>query len=455
MPDDQNLTNPQNDFAAADPSTPSDPLTPNIQQPTNESILSDPYDLQRNKIPNVNEASDQTPESNLNNPTQFNQEEVVLAPHTPKKYGGSKVIATIFGVVVLIGGIAAGVILVQRQQQIEERAASGRECQQAADCILLDEPGNSGSFSAPEEIVKVDITAKDVYTYLPGTTEDGCYRVKIEGRNISWQKYGSGPKCKDVSNAQIKFRKSMGYIKICHYTSDPSAHPWQAIEISQQAWDLGHDDAHNFKKTQYDFLYTNTDPNCPWPEPGNQGITCADLWCEKNAPPIFPEICNKNCTTDNDCALPSESSSTEVPNNYICYQPPFYCPPGENCPDVMPPKVCRNTNCPTEENCICETPAPVTAKCSVVKAYNTSWNPLSLTQLNELNPGTKVRFAVSGESGSGTFDKARFSVNNVSLGETTLKKPGSDEFYTEYTIPTNTASFTVEAEIHHSILGWF
>ena len=396
MSDDQNTLNPNqsntDDASVADPTTPASIAAQNTPISSNQDI---PANTEESQYAGLSE-NDQTTNSVSDIPgdsNQFNQDEIITAPHAPKKYGGNKVIATIFGLLILIGGVTAGVILVQRQQQLEEKAASGKECEQAADCILLDEPGNKGEFSAPGIITKADITAKDYITFMPGYTDDGCYKVNIDGRNITWERYGSGPNCKNVSNVQVKFKGSMEFIKICHYTSDPSAHPWQAIEISQQAWDMGHDDAHDFKKTQYDFPYTNTDPNCQWPEPGNQGITCADLWCENNAPPTIT-------------------------------------------PD------------PTDK-------PQVKAECSEVIAYSTTWELLSNENLNQLSEGDKIRFSVFGSSSSGTFDKARFSVNSISLGETTLKKPGSDEFYIEYAIPAGTTDFTVDAEIHHTELGWF
>lgn len=44
-------------------------------------------------------------------------------PHVPKKYGGPKAIATIFGILLLIAGVTAGIFLVQQPQEIRERAA--------------------------------------------------------------------------------------------------------------------------------------------------------------------------------------------------------------------------------------------------------------------------------------------------------------------------------------------
>ena len=389
MPNDQNPTNPNIGDATGTPGS-------------NSPVSGDPQVQNTQPLPSVgntpgpDSSQDLTSENNQtttpapadpNNPIQDPQAEVIVSPHVPKKYGGSKVIATIFGIIVLVGGITAGVILVQRQQQIAERAASGSECQQAPDCILLENPGNSDSFSSPQEIVEVAITAKDVFTFQPGLTEDGCYRVKIEGRELAWQRYGGGPDCKDVSNVQIRFQGSTEFMRICHYTSNLSEHPWQAIEISVASWPI--------HKSHGDFLWEGPEEIWP-PDPGLSdptGITDADLWCEDNAPPtITPGV-------------------TDTPK--------------------------------------------IIAECSSVKAYDTNWNLLSQTELSNLESGIHVRFTVSGTASSGSFDKARFSLNSTDLGETTLKKPGSDEFYIEYTVATNVTSFTVGAQVHHSELGWF
>lgn len=256
---------------------------------------------------------------------------IVTTPHAPQKYGGGKVIATIFGILLLIGGVTAGVVLVQRQQQIAEKATSGSECQQNPNCILLENPGNSGSYEFPRTINAVQITAQEGKTYQPGLTEDGCFRVNIESRFLTWHKYGEGPNCKDISNIQAKLGQDNGP------TNTPT---------------------------------TPEEPTSP------------------------PEI-------------------TQPPNSDI------------------------------------------SASCSGVIAYNTNWNQLTQAQLDALETGSKVRFAVSGTASSGTFDKARFTVNETELPETTLKKPDSEEFYVEYTIPAGVTNFTVSAQIHHSELGWF
>ncbi|OGM31103.1 hypothetical protein A2803_05370 [Candidatus Woesebacteria bacterium RIFCSPHIGHO2_01_FULL_44_21] len=93
--------------------------------------------------------------------------------------------------------------------------------------------------------------------------------------------------------------------------------------------------------------------------------------------------------------------------------------------------------------------------CSAVVAYDEDWSQLSAAQLSALSKSDIVRFAVSGTATSGTFDRARFSINGGPSTEVTDKRPGSEEFYYEYEIPTGTTNFAVSAEIFHNSVGWF
>jgi hypothetical protein len=99
----------------------------------------------------------------------------------------------------------------------------------------------------------------------------------------------------------------------------------------------------------------------------------------------------------------------------------------------------------------------VSGQCLNIKAFDTSWNPLSASQLLTLKVGDAIRFTVAGQATAGTFDKARFTINGTLRPEVTQTRPGSDptEFYDEYTIPPGVTSFTITAEVHHSTLGWF
>lgn len=100
------------------------------------------------------------------------------------------------------------------------------------------------------------------------------------------------------------------------------------------------------------------------------------------------------------------------------------------------------------------TPTPITAQCQGVKAYDTNWKLLTVTDLSAMKAGDKVRFTVMGVTTSGIFDKARFAINGATAIESTLTKPGSGgEFYYEYTIPAGTTSFTVTGQVHHQQLN--
>lgn len=56
-----------------------------------------------------------------------------MQPAVPrKKFGSGKIIAAIFGVLLLVGGAVAGVLLVQQQQEIRERAGGAAECNGSA-----------------------------------------------------------------------------------------------------------------------------------------------------------------------------------------------------------------------------------------------------------------------------------------------------------------------------------
>lgn len=98
--------------------------------------------------------------------------------------------------------------------------------------------------------------------------------------------------------------------------------------------------------------------------------------------------------------------------------------------------------------------AQPTAQCGSILAYDNQWNLLSATSLSKLAPGAVVRFTVSGTKQSGSFNKARFTINDVQRPVVTQKKPGTEDYYDEYIIPTGVTNFAVRAQIHHSDLGW-
>lgn len=350
------------------------------------------------------------------NSQQSKLDAVITSPHTPKKYGGKKVIATIFVILFLLGSVAAGVFLVQRQQQIAQKATGGRECSQSPDCILLEEPGNSGSYTTPRDIDYFYITAKDAIRFDPGNLVNNCFNVSLDGKKLTWNLIGQGPSCKDVSNIQIwlkKFQdidlewtveqfceriqvrvsnKHEGFELHVEYSSDNVN--WQDLQVfTKEAGEGG----------SYSFQYQK-------PLIRNWYIRARVFYKSQwilNFEERIPEYCFGDIT-------PTTSPS----------------------PTLTPP------------------PGQTTASCGQVKAYNTNWLELTSEQLSNLDPGDKVRFSVSGTTNQGSFDMARFTINGSQKDPVSTKKPQTEEFYYEYSIPSGVTDFDIDAEIHHTDLGW-
>ena len=111
----------------------------------------------------------------------------------------------IFGLIILIAGLGISIYLVQRPQDPTSQAATGSACTQSPDCELLENPGNNSSHTTSRPIAYLDITAKDFHRFN-STSNDGCYNVQINSQQLSWERVGSGPDCKDISNIQIWFQ---------------------------------------------------------------------------------------------------------------------------------------------------------------------------------------------------------------------------------------------------------
>ncbi len=123
-----------------------------------------------------------------------------------------------------------------------------------------------------------------------------------------------------------------------------------------------------------------------------------------------------------------------------------------NCP--QPKCAVQSTNPPSS---ITPTPTatPTAPYCAVINTYSEDWTLLSTTDRASLTAGTAINFCVAGAAPSGTFDMARFTINGNLQPDTTALRPESTDICQSFTIPENTETFTVSAQIHHSTLGWF
>jgi hypothetical protein len=284
-------------------------------------------------------------------PTKVNpnlQDFVITSPHTPQKYGGKKVIATIFGLVVLVTSIITGVYFVRNQQLMVG---------QAWNCSL----------------------------YVFGVSREGNVNV----RNSSGHN-------EPAQQAQVYINGGL------------------VTTLNVPALSVG---------SSADIGSVST--------PGALGFS-------------WRVVGTLDCQNDGSYSPEATPTLTPVPTTTPTIPP-------SSTPTLPPASTPTIVNTPTLEPTL---PPEITARCNEVVAYDANWNMLSSSQLAALVSRDVVRFAVSGTTTGGTFDKARFSINGVQQAEVTTQKPGSSEFYQEYTIPDGTINFSVSAQIYHSSLGW-
>ncbi|KKU16846.1 MAG: Chitin-binding lectin 1, partial [Candidatus Woesebacteria bacterium GW2011_GWC2_45_9] len=191
-------------------------------------------------------------------------------------------------------------------------------------------------------------------------------------------------------------------------------------------------------------------------DPNSQG------YCDRSAPNT-PDCTDKtegsSCTIRSQCGggtgtcvvINQGGANAECQCQKGAAPPP---PPKTPTPTPPPPTSTPQPTPPPPGSTPTPPPPPPTAQCLNIQAFDTSWNKLSSTDLSNLKPGDKVRFTVAGQASSGNFDKARFKINGVQRPEVTQKKPSSEEYYDEYTIPEGITTFSIGAQIHHTTLGW-
>lgn len=90
-------------------------------------------DLAKNDAPNAPSANQPTDQSlNSNSGSDTPSDISSLIPKPKKKFGSGKIIATILGIVVLVGGVGAGVVVTQQQQILQPKA-----CGESLSCTAL------------------------------------------------------------------------------------------------------------------------------------------------------------------------------------------------------------------------------------------------------------------------------------------------------------------------------
>lgn len=359
-----------------------------IEQPTPEK----PEDI---NVPTV-----QTPVPVENAGTASPMDDAILPPivtsKNKEKKSTGKIIATILGLFLLVGGIGAGVLLVNQNQDIREKADES----EINDCEAF---GNTCRNSCLSSEIQ-----------MPALCDFGsnkiCCAVKTSTPIPS--KLPNGNPCS--SNDQC----------ISNYC-DP---------VDKQCKDRPSENCPKVPSCQVDHL--GEESYC--------GGVDDQYWCTN----IIGDWGVLKCSLpNNECEKQPNGTYTYDAGTGYCLDTTHNvnCDAGERCSDEPDPRCIGST--PTSS------PIPQ-ASCTSVKAYATDWTYIQPINLPSLKAGDSVNFCVLGTSSIVGFDKAKVTVNATTLGETTNKRPSSDDFCSLYTIPEGTNTFNITAQIHHATLGW-
>ncbi|MFH1863883.1 MAG: hypothetical protein ABIJ85_03185 [bacterium] len=394
---------PDNSGVVSNPEKPEETDNKPLSFPEDTSIPPIPSGMAQDiSLPNPTQTIIDAPPQEVNTPSGLPP---IIPPSKPKKrFGGGKMIATILGLLVLVGSLGAGIILVKQQQDIREKAAGGDLCR-----------ANDGTCVPNNYICQATFSR--------------------------FNDCGSGKKCGISCAAPTCIPRCVGNIP---YTCDPYGISVEGIACTGgQTCSNGTCTSPSTPKCSPHGEKCTTSLNCPGVCEGdvNKPETwhCSDI-ADNCPPPPPPPI----CIPDGQCMTSSTACCGTSHTDTSCgYSIPIRC---GSAPPPPPPPPPGATPTPT--------PPGETAQCLNIKAYDTNWGPLLVAHLSTLKPGDKIRFTVSGTPAN-KIDKARFIINGITRPETTNKAPWPDVFYDEYTIPAGTTSFRINAKLHHVTLGWF
>lgn len=305
-------------------------------------------------------------------------------------------IATILGILVLLGSLGAGIILVKQQQDIREKAALAEPCKACVgvqcktiasppDCSpSLNECSSNSQCAAP--------------TPKPTDTPETCKgKGEVCGKfNTVLYDCCEGRECKWVVGNALDIYTCEGPA-----ASTPTPTPTTGAGTP-----------------------TPTPPSIPTPKP------------------------EAKCSKDSVLTCIGKDPGDECGPNKLCKKKESFGSDGK------PICGCISQLTPTP------TPTPtspgVLGRCAGIKAYDSKWNPLASADMaTTIKVGDTIYFAVKGEEGPGKYDQAQFMINGKEKPATDKPKEGIG-LYQAYVIQNTDVgkSISVKARIHNTVLGW-
>jgi len=357
-----------------------------------------------------------------------------------KKFGGGKIIATILGLFVLIGGVGAGIVLTQEPQLLQQKAATntcseqmaitcgnnGEHCEadlNGGHCVANPTPAPTATTLA--------CTAETVARCHAMSPSEDCQANASGGQCVATPKPAPTATCSE--NVSVTCGNNGEHCEADLNGGHCVANPTVTCALDGKDIIVGNSLTGNCYQGGVDNAYT-----C-YKLTGNHGekITgCTDGYA---------------C----DCACPTTGFTWQRDENgaWWCFNTaagelPGQAPYAERC-SVQPQQCTAASPTPTGSS------VPAAPYCAAVEAFNADMSSmLTATQLSALTSGITINFCVRGVTPSGSFDKAQFTINGTTLSETTSRNSRGD-FCQNYTILSTDTTVTVTAKIHHSTLGWF
>ncbi len=336
----------------------------------------------------------------------------VITSTPRKKFGGGRIIATILGILLLVGGVGAGIFLTQQKQLFQQKAQ------------VVNPPyvGPVPDVVCTDQNTCIDASGNNTAT---GTTVvEGCVVETIGSDGVTHTARGTLANCGSTAGGG-----GGGQATGCY----PAAQP--GVRGISQVWlsDLTATDVTvNFSFTSGNdatrrgatvFTYS-TNPNFSGATPRAWGGTIVDN-IHENCTPSSSDGCIKVPIT------PNTNYYFKVETTYDDNEVSYSC--GAK-------TVSLTTNNPT--------PTPPAPQCISVKAYSSTWTVLTAADLAALSAGDSVNFCVTGANG--TFDQAQFKINTTTENPTTTKGQGAaaSDFCQTYKILSTDTTINVQAKVH-------
>lgn len=293
-----------------------------------------------------------------------------------KKFASGKIIATILGLFLLVGGIGAGVYLSSQNQNVNERAYSNVTTPPTDTCNMI------------------QVTATD---------NGACPKISgTQKNNVST--YNTTYTLKNITTTvhQVAIKKSSNFCTEPFGQTDPNLPNWPVCYSS------------DISTTEFITIQPNETKTVTINRSSDRGASCG--------------------------SYQTDLYITSIDGNTSCH--------GSDNNGLIAASLCQTgSQCPGDST--------ATAQCQNIKGYSgANWVLLTPETISMIRPGDNLNFCATGTASSGSFDKARFTINNVQQTETTTKRPNSNDFCQSYIVPAGTTSFKITAELHHLTLGW-